>query len=242
MKKIIITLSLALIYTLVGYSQTKPQSKPKPMTEFVLKTQADKLSYAIGINIAQGMKQQGLSDSLNIKALARALEDVFKGGKMALSTEDAQGIIQNFMMAQQQKMQAEQQKSGGKNLEEGKKFLAENKTKPGVVTLPSGLQYMVLKEGTGPIPVDTNTVTTHYHGTLINGEVFDSSVQRGQPASFPVNGVIKGWIEALKLMKVGSKWKLFVPSDLAYGPQSAGPKIGPNSTLIFEVELISIDK
>ena len=129
---------------------------------------------------------------------------------------------------------------GTQNLEEGLKFLAENSKKDGVTTLPSGLQYEVLKEGEGDIPVSTDQVKCHYHGTLISGNVFDSSVERGEPAVFPVNGVIQGWVEALQLMSVGSKWKLFVPSELAYGQQGAGGAIGPNTTLIFDVELLEI--
>jgi FKBP-type peptidyl-prolyl cis-trans isomerase FklB len=127
-----------------------------------------------------------------------------------------------------------------KNQKEGEVFLAENKKKKGVVTLPSGLQYRVITAGTGKIPKVTDTVTTHYRGTLIDGTEFDSSYKRGEPASFPVNGVVKGWTEALQLMKVGSKWQLFIPSNLAYGPQGAGQVIGPNATLIFEIELLSI--
>jgi FKBP-type peptidyl-prolyl cis-trans isomerase FklB len=129
-----------------------------------------------------------------------------------------------------------------KNREAGLKFLAENKTKPGVVTLPDGLQYLVLKEGTGPKPTINDKVKTHYHGTLIDGTVFDSSVDRGQPISFPVGGVIKGWTEALQLMPVGSKWRLFIPSELAYGDRGAGPKIGPGAALVFEVELLAIEQ
>jgi len=132
------------------------------------------------------------------------------------------------------------QQLADKNQKEGEVFLAENKKKKGVITLPSGLQYQVIKEGTGKIPKATDTVTTHYRGTLIDGTEFDSSYKRGEPASFPVNGVIKGWTEALQLMKVGSKWQLFIPSNLAYGPQGAGQAIGPNATLIFEIELLSI--
>ena len=127
-------------------------------------------------------------------------------------------------------------------MDAGKKFLEENKTKEGIVTLASGMQYQVITEGTGDSPTLESKVTTHYHGTLIDGTVFDSSVDRGQPASFPVNGVIPGWTEALQLMKVGSKWKLFIPSELAYGPNSPGGAIGPNATLIFDIELISIDE
>jgi FKBP-type peptidyl-prolyl cis-trans isomerase FklB len=201
----------------------------------MLKTQADKFSYAIGLNIAQGIKQQGFADSVNVAALAKALEDAITSKPLLISEQEAQMVIQTYF-------QAQQSKAGEKNALEGRKFLAENKKKPGVIELPSGLQYQVLKEGNGEMPKPTDKVTTHYHGTLINGDVFDSSVDRGQPASFPVNGVIQGWQEALQLMKVGSKWKLFVPSELAYGNQGAGQKIGPGTALIFEVELISIDK
>lgn len=238
----IISLATLLVVSATGYIQaqtkkpaTKPVTKTTQKPTFMLKTQADKFSYAVGLNIAQGIKQQGFADSVNVAALARALEDAIKGKTPLLSDQEAQMIIQSYF-------QAQQSKAGGKNSVEGQKFLEDNKKKPGVVVLPSGLQYQVLKEGNGEIPKATDKVTTHYHGTLINGEVFDSSVDRGQPASFPVNGVIQGWQEALQLMKVGSKWKLFVPSELAYGNQGAGPKIGPGTTLIFEVELISIDK
>jgi len=138
-----------------------------------------------------------------------------------------------------QKLKAEKM---SKNKVAGEQFLAENKSKPGVVTLPSGLQYIILKEGTGAKPTAADKVKTHYHGTLIDGTVFDSSVERGEPISFPVGGVIKGWTEALQLMPVGSKWKLFIPSELAYGDRQAGPKIGPGSALIFDVELLDIEK
>ena len=230
--------------TFIQAQTKKPVAKTTTTTKspFMLKTQLDKFSYAIGMNIAQGIKQQGLADSVNVAALAKALEDALKGKPALLSDQEAQTIIQTFFQAQQAKTQAGQGKAGEKNMIEGKKFLEENKKKTGIVELPSGLQYMVMKEGTGELPKATDKVTTHYHGTLIAGDVFDSSVDRGQPASFPVNGVIQGWQEALQLMKVGSKWKLFVPSDLAYGNQGAGPKIGPGTTLIFEVELLSIDK
>jgi FKBP-type peptidyl-prolyl cis-trans isomerase FklB len=235
----IISLATLLVVSATGYIQAqtkakKPVSKTTTKPTFMLKTQADKFSYAVGMNIAQGIKQQGFADSVNVPALAKALEDVIKGKSPLLSEQDAQMIIQTYF-------QAQQSKAGGKNAVEGQKFLEDNKKKPGVVVLPSGLQYQILKEGNGELPKATDKVTTHYHGTLINGEVFDSSVDRGQPASFPVNGVIQGWQEALQLMKVGSKWKLFVPSELAYGNQGAGPKIGPGTALIFEVELISID-
>lgn len=219
-------------------SNSSKTTKPK----FMLKTQADKFSYAVGMNIAQGIKQQGFADSVNVAALSKALEDIIKGRKPMLTEEEAQMIIQTYFQSQQSKNGGAKSESGAKNEIEGKNFLAENKTKPGVVELPSGLQYQIIKEGSGEMPKATDKVTTHYHGTLISGDVFDSSVDRKQPASFPVNGVIQGWQEALQLMKTGSKWKLFVPSNLAYGSQGAGPKIGPGTTLIFEVELLSIDK
>ena len=164
-----------------------------------------------------------------------AIKDVLDEKKEPkISAVDAQKVIQNYF----QKQQAKASKSV---IEEGKKFLEENSKKDGIITLESGLQYQVLKSAEGPKPTINDQVTTHYHGTLLDGTVFDSSIERGQPATFPVSGVIKGWTEALQLMTVGSKWKLFVPYDLAYGERSAGPKIGPYTTLIFEVELISID-
>lgn len=234
---------------LLAFGQSQAQVKPKPGTTtkttpkpFMLKTSKDKLGYAIGLNIAKNMKQQGVNDSITVAALAKALEDIFKGNQPLLSDAEAGQILQEFSMSMQAKMSAEQSKAGQANAEAGRKFLEENKKKPGVVVLPSGLQYVVIKEGTGAMPTATDKVKTHYHGTLITGEVFDSSVERGEPISFPVNGVIKGWTEALQLMKVGSKWKLFIPSDLAYGERGAGQQIGPNSALIFEVELLDIEK
>jgi FKBP-type peptidyl-prolyl cis-trans isomerase FklB len=216
-------------------SATSKTTTKKPMTtETNLNNEVDKLSYSLGLSIATNMKGQGF-DTINIAALTKAFNDVYKGAAPLLSEQDANNTIQAFM----QKAQAEK---GGKNVAEGKAFLEANKSKPGVITLPSGLQYQVITEGTGPKPLATDKVTTHYHGTLIDGTVFDSSVDRGQPATFPVNGVIQGWVEALQLMPTGSKWRLFVPSNLAYGERGAGGSIGPNTTLIFDVELISIDK
>jgi FKBP-type peptidyl-prolyl cis-trans isomerase len=148
--------------------------------------------------------------------------------------------MESFQKDVQTKRAAIQEKEGKANKEEGTKFLTANKSKPGVKVTASGLQYEILKEGKGPKPGASDTVTTHYKGTLINGKVFDSSYDRGEPATFPVNGVIKGWTEALQMMPVGSKWKLFIPSDLAYGPRGAGADIGPDATLVFEVELVSI--
>lgn len=215
-------------------SATSKTTKKPMTTETNLNNEVDKLSYSLGLSIATNMKGQGF-DTINIAVLSKAFNDVYKGATPLLNEQDANATIQAYM----QKAQSEK---GGKNVAEGKAFLEANKSKPGVVTLPSGLQYLILKEGNGPKPAATDKVTTHYHGTLIDGTVFDSSVDRGQPATFPVNGVIQGWIEALQLMPTGSKWRLFVPSNLAYGERGAGGSIGPNTTLIFDVELISIDK
>ncbi|MFN3403523.1 MAG: FKBP-type peptidyl-prolyl cis-trans isomerase [Cytophagaceae bacterium] len=213
--------------------KNKKEMDQKAPETFTLKNQTDTLSYSLGVNIAQNLKQQGF-DELNIEAFAQAFKDVASKKNLIIQPEEGRNIINNYFMAKQNA-------KADKNLQEGKKFLEENKKKEGVVTLPSGLQYQVLKEGNGPTPKATDKVTTHYHGTLIDGTVFDSSVERGQPATFPVNGVIQGWVEALQLMKVGSKWRLFIPSNLAYGERGAGEAIGPNATLIFEVELISIN-
>jgi len=192
----------------------------------------DSLSYSLGVLIAQNFKQQGLEEVESSK-VADGISDVL-AGTAKMSVEEANALFGDHM----QKLQME--KHSG-NVEAGKKFLEENAKRDGIVTLPSGLQYEVLTEGSGPKPKATDRVTTHYHGTLIDGTVFDSSVDRGQPASFPVNGVIPAWVEALQLMSPGSKWKLYCPSDLAYGERGAGQQIGPFATLIFEVELISID-
>ena len=198
-----------------------------------LKTQMDSLSYSVGVLVAQNLKSQGI-DQLDVNSLAQGLSDAMKGGETAVDFNQANAIVQGYMMEKKQE-------ASKANIEAGKKFLEENGKRDGVTTLPSGLQYEVLKKGEGPSPKATDKVTVHYHGTLIDGTVFDSSVERGQPASFPVNGVIKGWVEALQLMHVGDKWKLFIPSELAYGERGAGGDIGPYSTLIFEVELLGIN-
>lgn len=197
-----------------------------------LKNNADSVAYAIGISIGANMKKDGL-DSLNLDVLKIAIQSAIKGDSLMLNQTQAQGVIQAYLGDKAKQ-------KGDANVAKGKAFLAENKKKPGVVELPDGLQYQVVTEGTGPMPTASDTVSVHYHGTLIDGTVFDSSIERGQPAEFPVGAVIKGWTEALQLMKVGSKYKLFIPSDLAYGDRAAGPKIEANSTLIFDVELLSI--
>jgi FKBP-type peptidyl-prolyl cis-trans isomerase len=170
----------------------------------------------------------------------RGLKDALAGGKTALTEDQARAALSEVQNEMRKKQQEQMQAAGAVSKKEGDAFLAANKTKEGVVTLPSGLQYKILTQGTGPKPAATDSVVCNYRGTLINGTEFDSSYKRGQPATFPVSGVIKGWTEALQLMPVGSKWQLFVPADLAYGERSPAPEIGPDSTLIFEVELLSI--
>ncbi len=196
-------------------------------------TMADikKVSYALGINVAGSLQQQGMND-IDAELFAEGLKDAFTG-QLKVSPQEVGATLQEYF-------EGLQKEKFGANIEEGKKFLEENAKRDEVVVLESGLQYEVLTEGSGEKPKATDQVTTHYHGTLINGTVFDSSVERGQPATFPVNGVIQGWVEALQLMPVGSKWKLYVPSDLAYGERGAGQQIGPHTTLIFEVELLEI--
>lgn len=204
----------------------------------VLKTDKDKVSYSIGLDIGTNFKRQSVD--LDQKALAAGIADGLSGGKPLLTEDEVRKVLAQFQQQMAAKAQAMAQQLADKNQKEGEAFLAENKKKKGVITLPSGLQYRVITAGTGKIPKATDTVTTHYRGTLIDGTEFDSSYKRGEPASFPVNGVVKGWTEALQLMKVGSKWQLVIPSNLAYGPQGAGQVIGPNATLIFEIELLSI--
>lgn len=196
-------------------------------------TELEKVSYCFGVNIAQNMKQQGMNE-MNAEVLAKGLEDFLTGNTLEIAEDQIQGILQNYFAKLQEKQFA-------KNIEEGKAFLEQNAKREAVTVLESGLQYEVVTMGEGEKPKATDKVTTHYHGTLINGNVFDSSVDRGEPATFPVNGVIKGWVEALQLMPVGSKWKLYIPSELAYGanPHPGGP-IEPHMALIFDIELIAI--
>jgi len=203
-----------------------------------LKTDADKQSYAMGMNLGSAMHRQGVT--LNPALVSRGMKDAMNGGKTLLTEDEARAALTQLQGNVRQKMEAKSKEESAANRKTGEEFLAANKAKPGVVTLPSGLQYKVLKEGTGPKPTAADTVSCNYVGTLINGKEFDASAKHGGAASFPVSGVIKGWTEALQLMPVGSKWQLFVPSDLAYGDRGAGGDIGPGETLIFEVELLSI--
>lgn len=192
----------------------------------------DKISYALGLSIANNFLTSGIK-KIDSKDFIQGLEDVLKGAELQMTYDEAKDVINDFF-AQLQGERLEINKKAGEE------FLAINKNKAGVVTLPSGLQYQILTKGEGKIPTATDQVKCHYHGTLIDGTVFDSSVQRGTPATFGVNQVIKGWVEALQLMPVGSKWRLFIPSDLAYGEAGAGQSIEPNSTLIFDVEVLDI--
>lgn len=192
----------------------------------------DKFSYAIGLGIGQNLLSMG-ARGINVEDFAQAISDVLNGNNTAITHNEAREIVNKYFEELEAKMNAE-------NIEKGKAFLAENAKKEGIVTLPSGLQYQVLKEGNGKKPAATNRVKCHYEGTLIDGTLFDSSIKRGQPAVFGVNQVIKGWVEALQLMGEGAKWKLFIPSELGYGAQQAGELIPPHSTLIFEVELIEV--
>jgi FKBP-type peptidyl-prolyl cis-trans isomerase FklB len=225
-----------LIPTLaLGLAVGSVQAQDKPD----LKDPKQRVSYSIGADIGNNFKRQELD--LDPKALAAGLADAL-AGKTALTEAEMRAALNDFRKDMMEKMQAKQKSAGEKNLKDGEAFLAANAKKEGVKVLPSGLQYKVLKSGNGKTPKATDTVKTHYHGTLIDGTVFDSSVERGEPHTFPVNGVIAGWTEALQLMKEGDKWQLYVPAKLAYGDRGAGAKIGPNSALIFDVELISIEK
>jgi FKBP-type peptidyl-prolyl cis-trans isomerase FklB len=211
-------------------------SQVNAQENLVLKSQKEKVSYIIGMEIGSNLKKQ-LAD-VDSTILAKGIQDALTDRKPLLTEKE----IQETMAAFQKEMMVKQTEVAKKNKAEGEAFLSENKKKEGVKALPSGLQYKVIKAGTGKKPKSNDTVTVHYRGTLINGAEFDSSYKRGQPVSFPVSGVIPGWTEALQLMEVGAKWQLFIPSNLAYGEQGAGRDIGPNATLIFEVELVSIQE
>jgi len=194
----------------------------------------------VGHNLKMNLKQAGL-DSLNLDAMFAGMRDAMDSTER-ISTDKVKAVVQAYMIAAQKKVMDAQEKKAEGNLAEGRAFLAENGKKPGIVTTATGLQYEVLQMGNGPKPTADQTVKVNYRGTLINGKEFDSSYKRGEPAEFPVNAVIPGWTEALQLMPVGSRWKLFIPSDLAYGQHGAGADIPGNSTLIFEVELMDIVK
>jgi FKBP-type peptidyl-prolyl cis-trans isomerase FklB len=205
-----------------------------------LKDQKEKLSYVIGVDIGKALEKQGVQ--IDPEIVAKGLKDGFSGGKLLMNDQEIQETMTAFQKEMRVKQEAALKQAGEKNKKEGEAFLTENKAKEGVKTLPSGLQYKVIKAGSGKKPKATDTVVTHYKGTLLDGTEFDSSYRRNQPATFKVNGVIRGWTEALQLMEEGAKWILYVPSALAYGERGAGGQIGPNATLIFEVELVSIQE
>lgn len=202
------------------------------MTEKKLTGELERFSYALGMSVASNLIKSGVK-TINPEAFVKAINDTFIGEMPEMMPDEANKILESFM-------EKANQGESKENLESGLEFLAKNRSKKDVVELPSGLQYQVIKDGEGNLPEISDEVKCHYHGSLINGTVFDSSVERGQPAVFPVNGVIQGWVEALQLMSVGSKWRLFIPPQLGYGEQGAGGVIGPNSTLVFEVELLEI--
>ena len=230
----------------------KPAAKPTTGAKSTLSTKStnasmaltstqDSVSYSIGLFMAQNLKQQGIND-LNNALLMRGLEDALKDQKLQLTQAQAGQVMNNYMQKQMAVRTAEATKVSSENKQKGTAFLTENKAKPGVVTTASGLQYSIEKEGTGAKPTASDRVKVHYTGRLLDGTVFDSSVERKTPAEFGVGEVIKGWTEALQLMSVGSKWKLYIPSDLAYGDRGAGADIKPGSTLVFDVELLDIVK
>jgi FKBP-type peptidyl-prolyl cis-trans isomerase FklB len=202
------------------------------------KTPKETQSYALGMNIGDTLHRQSVDVDMTL--FVQGMKDAMAGSKTALTEEQATSALMQLQTEVRAKAEEKQKQLAATNKTEGDAFLAANKAKPGVVTTASGLQYKILTPGTGPKPAATDTVTVNYRGTLINGKEFDSSYKRGQPATFPVGGVIKGWTEALQLMPVGSKWQVFIPAELAYGEQQRGPDISPNSTLVFEVELLSI--
>ena len=219
-------------------AKTHHAAAAKSRNALALKTQRDKTSYAIGLNIGKSLRKDSVDVDPNI--LLRGLRDALAGGKTLLRDDEAKAVMAALQSDLRKKQEEKAQHVGETNKKEGEAFLAANKTKEGVITLPSGLQYKVLKEGMGPKPSAGHSVVCNYRGTLLDNTEFDSSYKRGQPATFQVGQVIKGWTEALQLMPVGSKWQLFIPSELAYGQRGAGTDIGPNATLIFEVELLSI--
>ncbi len=226
--------SLVIVVCMVLAVGTAFGAEQKP-----LQTQKEKLSYAIGVDMGTSLKKNAIDVDTDL--LFKGIKDALTGSKQLLTEQELRETIQTAQKELQAKQQEKMKTLGEKNKKEGEAFLAANKKKKGVKTLPSGLQYKVITEGKGKMPKATDTVTVNYRGTLIDGTEFDSSYKRNEPATFPVNGVIKGWTEALQLMKEGSKWELFIPADLAYGERGTmGGPIGPNAVLIFEVELLKI--
>lgn len=225
---------IVFVSLLMGLSQAIAQEKP------VLQSQKERVSYSMGIDIGNLLKQQSLDVDLDL--LVRGIKDAMSEGKLLMTEQEIIETVNTFKREMMAKQQERARQLGEKNKKEGEAFLEENKKKEGVQTLPSGLQYKVLSAGSGKKPKLTDTITAHYRGTFINGTEFDSSYRRGSPVTFPVDAVIPGWTEALQLMQEGAKWQLFIPPELAYGERGAGGQIGPYATLIFEVELISVQE
>ncbi len=221
-------------------AKTAPAAGAKSATTLTLKTPKDKASYAIGLGVGKSLHRDAVDVDPSI--VLRGLRDGLASGKTLMTDDEVKATMMALQADVRKKQEAKMQVAADANKQEGEAFLAANKTQEGVVTLPSGLQYKILKEGDGPKPAATDSVVCNYRGTLLNNTEFDSSYKRGQPATLRVNGVIKGWTEALQLMPVGSKWQLFIPGDLAYGQRGAGGTIGPNATLVFEIELLSIQE
>jgi FKBP-type peptidyl-prolyl cis-trans isomerase FklB len=250
MQKIFIAFLCACATLSAGFAQQTPPSNPpaasaKPGQSSSAAAQSssnlnqkDKFSYALGMNLGTNLHKTNVE--VNPDMVLQGLKDSLAGSKTLITEDEGRAAIMEVQNQVRKQLQEKAQKEGEENQKAGEAFLAANKSKEGVVTLPSGLQYKVLQGGVGPKPTASDSVVCNYKGTLINGTEFDSSAKHGGPATFPVSGVIKGWTEALQLMPVGSKWQLFVPPQLAYGERGAGGDIGPNETLIFEVELVSI--
>lgn len=203
--------------------------------EEIIISESDKVSYGLGLQLGNQIVEQSFN-GFSLDSLIVGIKDIYNNKACRFSDEEMQAAFASI----NKMVSAEKDQAGSTNQDAGKEFLEKNAKNNGILTTASGMQYEIMVEGNGEIPIETDTVSTHYHGTLIDGTVFDSSVERGTPAEFPVNGVIKGWTEALQMMGTGSKWRLFIPPELAYGDQGAGPKIGPNTTLVFEVELLAI--
>lgn len=229
MKKLFLGMAAICLFSAAGFAQKKTVKAPAPKP---MKNAIDSFSYAAGVNIAKSMQAQGI-EKLNSSLMQKAIDAVFKNKKLLMDE-------QQCGMTLQEKLQQFAQQKAGVEKAKGEAFLAKNKTRPGVTAFPNGLQYEILRPGDGPKPKAVDTVVVHYVGTLIDGTEFDNSVSRGEPATFPLMGVIRGWTEILQLMPKGSKWKVYIPSDLGYGNQGAGGVIKPGSTLVFEIDLLDI--
>jgi FKBP-type peptidyl-prolyl cis-trans isomerase FklB len=234
LKKVLLILVAVLIISALCFGEVQ-----KTVKKIKFKDQREKLSYSIGLDIGRNLKKQEID--VDTKLLLKGLTDGLSGTTPSLTEEEIKEVFTTFQKDMETKQNEKKLKLAEKNKTEGEAFLAANKTKEGVITLPSGLQYKELTPGTGPSPTAADTVTVNYRGTLVDGTEFDSSYKRGEPLKIGVSGVIPAWTEALQLMKVGAKWQLFIPANLAYGVQGAGPVIGPNAVLIFEVELLGIE-